>query len=88
MITDITIVHNDPSFELSNLNFPYSVFVKEYYLGSKDGKKKGWALKSDWGAKEDPFIICYKNDNAVKCFYSEVDNSVINSLMEYLNANN
>lgn len=85
MITDIKIVHNDPSFDLSKINFPYPVYVTDYYVGCRDGKKKGWALKSDWGAKQDPFIICYEQDKPVKCFYTEADNDVYKSLIKYLN---
>lgn len=86
-VSDIKIIHNDEHFNLDALNFPYPVFVDVYDCGTKEGKKKGWALKADWGARLDPFIICYNKDKVVKCFYSEADNNVYKSLINYLNEN-
>lgn len=85
MITDITIVHNDPKFNLSKLNFPYPVCVKTFDVGTKQEKRKGWELKTEWGAKADPFIICYDKDRVIKCFYTEADHNVYKSLIEFLN---
>ena len=85
MTTDIIIIHNDPSFNISSLNFPFPVYVTIYDTGTKHGKKKGWEIKSEWSAREDPFIICYENNKPQKCFYSEADNNIYKSLIEYLN---
>lgn len=84
--TEIDIVHNDPSFQLPE--FPYPLYVNVYDIGSKEGKKKGWEIKNEWGAKKDPFIVCYKDGIVIKAFYSEADNNVINSLIKYLNGEN
>lgn len=85
MITDITIVHNDPKFSLNKFNFPYPVCVKVLDSGSKKEKRKAWEIKSEWGARKDPFILCQNKDKVVRCFYSEADHNVYKSLMEFLN---
>lgn len=84
--TEIDIVHNDSNFKLPD--FPYPIYVNVYDIGTKEGKKKGWAIKNEWGARKDPFIVCYKDGIVIKAFYSEADNNIVKSLIEYLNENN
>lgn len=51
---------------------------------TKKGKKEAWALKSHWGAKEDPFVLVSKGDKPFKAFYSEAGDA-IKELINYLN---
>lgn len=47
-------------------------------------KKNAWALKSHWAAKQDPFAIVMDEDKAIKAFYSETGEDIINSLINFL----
>ena len=87
MITDVFIVYNDPSqrkrIEDSLIRNPlFFTYIDE---NSKNGRKEAFALKSHWGARMTPFILCMNKDKAIKAFYSENDKDVINSLINYLN---
>lgn len=53
-------------------------------IGTRKGKKDGWALKNYWGASLDPFAIVLKSGKPIKAFYSESEN-VSDRLLEYLN---
>lgn len=84
---DIFIVYNDSSVERrikeANINsLPFIHFIDERTL---KGKKEAFKLKSFWGAKITPFAIILEDDKAIKAFYSETDNDIIESLIEYLN---
>lgn len=81
---EVSIVFSDISQikELGEINSP-SFFY--YDTGTLKGKKKGWVLKSHWGAKLDPFVIITEDGKPIKAFYSENDPNVIKSLKDYLN---
>ena len=86
MITDVTIVYNNKD-QISNLGdtlkvSPFFTFIDE---SSRKGRKEAYALKSHWGARLTPFVVCYNKDNAIKVFYSETGEDVIKSLIDYLN---
>ena len=52
-------------------------------IGTKRGRKEGWALKNYWGSKLDPFAIVIKGNKPIKAFYSEsID--VPEALIQYL----
>lgn len=50
-------------------------------------KKNAWAIKNKWAARLDPFAIIMDGDKAIKAFYSETGEDVINSLISFLNEN-
>ena len=54
-------------------------------ITSKKGKKDGWAIKSYWGAKLDPFILIVKDGTPVKAFYSEDKKDPVDEAIKYLN---
>lgn len=87
MITDVYVVYNDTeqvkrvedSCNIESLTFH---FIDSQSIKTK---KEAWALKSHWAAREDPFAIVMNGDKAIKAFYSETGEDVINSLINYLN---
>ena len=54
-------------------------------ITSKKGKKDGWAIKSYWGAKLDPFILIVRDGTPVKAFYSEDKKDPVSEAIKYLN---
>ena len=69
----ITVVYNDPKQIESIKDIDGCQFID---ILTKKGKKDGWAVKSHWGAKLDPFILIEDNGKAIKAFYSEAGNAV------------
>ena len=69
----ITVVYNDPKQIESIRDMDNCQFID---ILTKKGKKEGWAVKSHWGAKLDPFILIEDNGKAIKAFYSEAGNAV------------
>lgn len=55
---------------------------------SKKGRKESISLKSHWAARLDPFVLIMDGDKAIKAFYSETGNNVIESLINYLTKKN
>ena len=69
----ITVVYNDPKQIESIKDIDECRFID---ILTKKGKKEGWAVKSHWGAKLDPFILIEDNGKVTKAFYSEAGNAV------------
>lgn len=69
----IIVVYNDPKQIESIKDIDGCQFID---IVTKKGKKDGWAVKSHWGAKLDPFILIEDNGKAIKAFYSEAGNAV------------
>lgn len=87
MITDVFVVYNseDQIKKIEEADIPNSPFFTYINESSRKGKKEAYALKGHWGARLSPFIICMDGDKAVKAFYSESEENVIESLINYLN---
>lgn len=87
---EITVVYNDDS-QIKKLGGTYSlkgispnfVFIDERTL---KGKKKAWSIKSHWAAKETPFAIIMDGEKAVKVFYSETGEDILESLINFINS--
>ena len=47
-------------------------------------KKEAYTLKTDWGARKEPFCIIKVKDNVLRCFYSEKSNRVIDEALEFI----
>ena len=47
-------------------------------------KKDAYTLKTDWGAKKEPFCMVKEKDNVLRCFYSEESNKVIDNALEFI----
>jgi hypothetical protein len=53
-------------------------------LDSKLCRADAFALKSEWGAREDPFALVKDKDKVLRCFYSEKSNNVIDEALEFI----
>lgn len=47
-------------------------------------KKDAYALKTDWGAKKEPFCMVKEKDNVLRCFYSESSDKVLDEALEFI----
>lgn len=89
MITDVYVVYDNIE-QVNRIGGTYT--LKEspifHFLDSKSNKfkKEAWALKSHWAAKQDPFALVMDGDKAIKAFYSETGEGVIQSLINYINS--
>jgi hypothetical protein len=88
MITDVYIVYNDTSFikKFGDTSLKVSPFFHFIDETTRQGKKEAFALKGHWGTRMTPFIICFDKETPVKAFYSETGENIIQSLIDYLNA--
>ena len=62
---------------------PDGVYVHLYDECTRTGKKEGWALKSEWCAKDSPFALITVDGTPKKAFYSEAEDVMV-SLLNYL----
>ena len=89
MITDVFVVYSDVD-QIKRIGGAYTLKSSPtfHFIDSQSNKskKEAWALKSHWAAKEDPFAICMNGDKAVKAFYSETGEDVIQSLINFVNS--
>jgi hypothetical protein len=84
---DVYIVHNslDLKDKFTNEDINSEFFIHFIDEGTLKGKKKAYKLKSLWGARLTPFACVYEGDKMIKGFWSETDNNIIQSLINYLN---
>ena len=66
-----------------------SEIVDKFYFTFLDSnsvytKKQAYALKTDWGAKKEPFILVKDKDKVLRCFYTEESNKVIDKSLEFI----
>jgi hypothetical protein len=47
-------------------------------------KKDAYTLKTDWGAKKEPFCMVKERDNVLRCFYSESSDKVLDEALEFI----
>ena len=47
-------------------------------------KKTAYTLKTDWGAKKEPFCMVKEKDNVLRCFYSEESNNIIDDALQFI----
>lgn len=47
-------------------------------------KKMAYTIKSEWGAKCEPFVLIKDKDKVLRCFYSEESNRVIDNALEFI----
>lgn len=70
---------------LDKINLGVPFFIDYINVNTVKGKKESYKVKSHWGAKLNPFIELYDDENKIiKVFYSEKQNAV-NQLISYLN---
>lgn len=86
-MTDVYLVYSDlnDKVRFEEAEISSSPFIHYIDIESKDGKSKGYKLKSEFGARLNPFAVIYEGDSPVKAYYSEDSNDVINDLIKDLN---
>ena len=47
-------------------------------------KKEAYTLKTEWGAKLEPFAMVKDKDNVLRCFYSEKNDRVVDEALEFI----
>lgn len=88
-MTDIFIVYDDKS-QIKRIEDALGVSSIFHFIDSmsKHGKKEAAVLKSHWAARLNPFVLIMDGEKAIKAFYSETGEDVIESLIDYLNEQN
>lgn len=66
-----------------------SPIVDKFYFKFVDSnsvytKKEAYTIKTDWGARKEPFCLVKERDNVLRCFYSEQDKKVIDKALEFI----
>lgn len=85
MVT-VKFVYNNPSDKDRILDANLrNIFLELFDEGSYKEKKQAYKLKASCGAKMTPFVAVYDGDELVKAFYTEADDDVLKSLINYLN---
>ena len=84
------ISYNNDSLELvTQLNsILQDVEIISYNEDVKKERKKAFGLKGNYGAKESPFSVLYKEDKPIKAFYTEVRECTLDNIINYLNTLN
>lgn len=86
---DIYIVYDDPSHKelVDMINFKKQTFIHWFDINTLEGRKKGFKLKGQYGAKKNPFVIVEENDQLQKVFWSEGKDDAINQLVKWATEN-
>ena len=53
-------------------------------LGSMLCRADAFALKSEWGARKDPFALVKDKDKVLRCFYAEESKNVIDEALDFI----
>ena len=66
------------------VNFDIPFFVEYIDVNTIKGKKEGFKIKSEFGAKKNPFIVIYDDeDKFIKCYWSENNNACQSFINDY-----
>ena len=74
----IKVVYENPKDKelLELVDFATPFFIEYIDIKTKEGKKEGWKIKNEFGARKDPFIeILDDEDNFKGCLWSEDQNA-------------
>lgn len=80
---EVYIVHNNENID-KVMESTDSVTFNYIDIGTKKGKKEGWAIKNKWGSRSHPFALVVEDDRPIRAFYSEAED-VLTNLKKYLN---
>ena len=66
-----------------------SQIIDKFYFDFIDSnsaytKKRAYTIKTDWGAKKEPFCLVKIGDKVLRSFYSEDSNKVIDDALEFI----
>ena len=84
----VKIVYNNlKDRELVELvKFKTPFFVEYIDVNTKNGKKEGYKIKSEFSARKNPFIVVYDDeDKFIKCYWSEINNACQSFIDDYNN---
>lgn len=87
---DIKIVFSDPTHRelVEAVDFKKQTFLHWFDMNTVDGRKKGFKLKGQYGAKKDPFVVIEKGDQLDRVFWSEGKDDAVNQLIKWANERN
>lgn len=51
-------------------------------------RKQAYQLKSDWGARENPFAVVKNRDRVLRCFYAESRKDVVDDALNFIKSVN
>lgn len=85
-MVELMLVSSNLEDEKKVLN---SDIIDKFYFSFIDSnsiytKKEAYALKSDWGARKEPFALVKYRDKVLRCFYSESSKKVIDEALEFI----
>ena len=74
----IVVFDNPKDKELIELvQFSTPFFIEFIDTLTKNGKKEGYTIKTEFGARKNPFVVIYDDEDKFKqCFWSENGNAV------------
>ena len=83
---ELTLVSSNLEDEKKVLESP---IVQRFYFKFIDSnsaytKKEAYTLKSDWGARKEPFVLVKHKDKVLRCFYSEESSKVIDDALQFI----
>ena len=68
--------------ELIEFSTPFFIDYIDY--NTIEGRKKAYKIKSEFGAKKNPFVVIYNDeDKFVKCYWSENNNACQSFVNDY-----
>ena len=68
--------------ELIEFSTPF--FIEYIDTNTRNGKKEAFRIKSEFGARKNPFIVIYDDeDKFIKCYWSENNNACQSFVNEY-----
>ena len=85
MVELVLISNNlDDEKKVLSRESPSGYYFSFLDLGSMLCRADAYALKSEWGARKDPFALVKDKDKVLRCFYSEKSNNVIDEALDFI----
>lgn len=83
---EIRLVYNEDSQieRIKNANLKPNLFFHFIDERTRKGLKESWKVKGGFAARQSPFAVIYDGEKPVKAFYTEADDDIIESLINYL----
>ena len=82
----VKVVYDNPKdkelIELVEFSTPF--FIEYIDEKTRNGKKEAYRIKSEFGARKNPFVVVYNDeDKFIKCYWSENNNSCQSFINDY-----
>ena len=85
MVELVLISNNlDDEKKVLSRESPSGYYFSFLDLGSMLCRADAYALKSEWGARKDPFALVKNKDKVLRCFYSEEGKDVIDEALNFI----